>query len=269
MKNRKSNKNKYVLLFLAIILSVGLLGGMTLARYAGEWSHSFGLSIFPVDKTNHNLRRYFRSNELVPVSENAAYTVNGTSTWFTVANALDSEMVSEEDIKYTLTWFVSEDGITWTEYNKNKVNDKFGADEYQVKKFSVSPVEVGRNVCNYIKVHGTTSSFLQEDIEAVYTFNYSSYSADTMFADGVITINIDTNDVSGEFNFSWQEGITPDNSDPTGFFKNAIAGPSNSTVTLNKNTAYQFMFFVTDAELLEQLNNTPSDAGQIVTMTKE
>ena len=266
---KKSNRKKYMLLLLFVLLSVGLLGGMTLGRYAGEWKHSFGLSILPVNNIDYSVKRYFRSNELLPVSENAAYTVNGTSAWFSVANGLDSNMVSEEDIKYTLTWYVSEDGITWTEYNKNKVNDKFDADEYQVKKFSVSPVEVGGNVCNYIKVHGTTSSFLQEDIEAVYTFIYLPHQIEISYFSGVIMVIIDTNDTSGDFEFTWKNGITPDNSDVTGIFKEAEVGPSKIEANLDKNTKYQFLFFVTDEANLEKLNNNPASAADYVTVEKK
>lgn len=266
---RKNKRTKRILIVLFVILCIGLVAGLTLGKYAGEWKHGFGLLISPTDQddTDTTLRRYFRSNELLPVSENVAYTINGTSGWFSVANALDSSTVSQDTINYTLTWYVSTDGTTWTEHKTE--TGSFEKDEYKVTKYTVEPVTISGTTYNKVKVSGKTSSFLQEDIEAVYTFNYSNYSINTSFANGVITLDIDMNDVSGEFKFSWPEGIAPDNSDPSGLFKNAIAGPSNATVTLNKNTAYQFLFFVTDGELLEQLNNTPSNAEQIVTMIKK
>ena len=266
MKSRK--KRKYIPIFLFALLSIGLVAGITLGRYAGEWKHGFGLIISPVeDDSDYLLRRYFRSNELLPVSESAAYTVNGTSTWFSVANALDSLTVSKDEIKYTLTWYGSTDGTNWKEYDTKK--GTFDANEYKVERYSLSPVTIDGAVCNHIKVHGSTSSFLQEDIEAVYTFVYSDYSVNTLYSSGVITLVLDTNDTAGDFTFNWAAGVTADNSDPTKIFQNATVGPSGLTVTLSKNTVHQFLFFVTDSTLSAQLNEDPSGASDIVTVKKE
>lgn len=260
---RKSNRKKYMLLLLFVLLSVGLLGGMTLGRYAGEWKHSFGLSILPVNNIDYSLKRYFRSNELLPVSENAAYTVKGTSAWFTVANALDTNTVSKDEINYTLTWYVSVDGDTWTEHKEER--GIFAADKYEKAKYTVEPLTLNGTVYNNVKVHGETSSFLQEDIEAVYNFTYSNYSEEITYSNGVITIKIDTNDMSGDYKFTWPAGIVPDNSDANKIFTNASKGSSELTVTLNKDTAYEFLFFVTDDTLLDG----SSDAKDIISITKK
>lgn len=266
---RENKRKKHIPIILFVILCLGLVVGLAFGKYAGEWKYGFGLLITPIEQNNIDttLRRYFRSNELLPASETAEYTVNGTSAWFTVANALDSSTVSEDTINYTLTWFVSADGVTWTEYNKE--NGTFPAKEYKVKKYTVEPVTLDGTVYNYVKVCGKTSSFLQEDIEAVYTFQYSGYKVDTTYSSGVITIKIDTNDISGAFTFNWQDGIVPDNSDPTGTFADAAAGPEELSVTLHKNTAYEFLFFVTDETLYAQLNNGSANAAEIVTVVKE
>ena len=252
-----------------VILCISLTAGIVLGKYAGEWKQRFGLAISPVAQsdTDPALRRYFRSNELLPATEGAAYTINGTSGWFSVSNALDSNTVSEDTVSYTLTWYISTDGSTWTEYKKE--SGSFAKNQYKVNKYTVSPVTQNGTIYNMVKVCGKTSSFLQEDIEAVYTFQYADYTTNTTYANGVITINITTKDTGGSFQFCWPAGIVPDNSDPSGIFKTALAGPSELTATLNTNTNYQFLFFVTDAALLEQLNNAPDTAAQTVTMTKK
>ena len=262
---RRNKRKKRILIVLFVILCLGLTVGLTLGKYAGEWAHNFGLLISPIDQdeTDTTLRRYFRSNELLPASEGKTYTVNGTSGWFTVANALDSSTVSEDTIKYTLTWYVSADGNTWTEHKKE--TGTFAANEYKKAKYTVEPVTLNGTVYNYVKVHGETSSFLQEDIEAVYTFNYSNYSIETTHSNGVITVKIDTNDMSGDYKFTWPAGIVPDNSDPNKIFTNALTGPSELTVSLNKDTAYEFLFFVTDDTLLDG----SSDITNIISITKK
>jgi len=264
---RNSWKTRTVVL-LTVLLCLALATGLVLARYAGKWEHGFGLLISPVeqDETDHSLRRYFRSNELLPASEGASYTVNGTSAWFTVANALDSATVSEDVIRYTLTWYVSSDGSAWTEYKTE--SGTMAAGEYKVDRYELAPVTLNGAVHNYIKVHGKTSSFLQEDLEARYSFVYSDLKCAYAYADGVITVATDTNDMSGEYKFVWPAGITPDNSDPSGLLKTAAAGPAEITVTLEKNTAYESLFFVTDSALKAQLDADPASAVNYVTLVK-
>lgn len=265
---RNKRKTYLILSVLFIILCLGLTMGLTLGKYVGEWDHGFGLQISPVEKdeTDHTLRRYFRSNELLPVSEAASYAVNGTSAWFTVANALDSSTVSQDKVDYKLTWYVSIDGSNWTEYKTE--SGSFAANVYKVDKYTVEPVTLSGVTNKFVKVHGKTTSFLQEDIEAIYSFSYSDHTVETDFADGVITVKLDTNDASGNYGFRWSAGIAPDNSDPTGIFANAVAGPSELNVTLNKNTAYEFLFFVTDSALLEQLHGG-ADVTTLVSVVKK
>ena len=257
--------NKRILLVLFVILCLGLAVSFALGKYTEQWEHGFGLLISPVeqDETDTTLRRYFRSNELLPASEGKTYTVNGTSGWFTVANALDASTVSEDTVNYTLTWYISADGSTWTEHKKE--NGSFGSGEYHKAKYTVEPITLNATVYNHVKVCGETSSFLQEDIEAVYTLVYANYTVDMTCADGAITVKIDTNDVSGDFKFTWPEGIVPDNSDPNKIFTNALTGPSKLTATLNRNTAYEFLFFVTDDTLLDG----SSDVTNIIGINKE
>ena len=266
---RTNKRKKRGLIVLLVLLCVCLVIGIAFGKYSSEFKNIFGLLISPVEQTETDttLRRYFRSNELLPASENATYAINGTNGWFTVANALDKNTVSQDTISYTLTWYVSEDGNTWTEHKKEI--GTFAKNNYKTAKYTVAPVTIGETIYDNIKVVGKTSSFLQEDIEAVYTFTYSDYEMQTTYSNGVITVKIDTNDMSGNYKFSWPAGIVPDNSDPNKIFTTALTGPSSATVTLNKNTAYQFLFFATNGELLEQLNNTPSNAEQIVTMIKK
>lgn len=265
---RRNNRKNPILTVLLVVLCLGLIAGLAFGKYAGEWNHLFGLIISPVQQveTDTSLRRYFRSNELLPASEGAAYTVNGTNTWFSVANALDSSTVSEDTVKYSLTWYISTDGSTWTEHKRE--GGTFSANTYDVKRYTVEPVTVSGTTYNMVKVCGKTSSFKQEDIEAVYTFTYSDYVADVSYADGVITVDIDTNDMAGEYIFTWAAGIAPDNSDPTGIFANAVQGAGVLTATLGRDTGYTFYFFVTDAALLSQLNADPAEVTTYVAVNK-
>ena len=258
-------KNKKLLILLSVLLGIGLLAGLALGKYTGEWKNTFGLLISPVEQseTDNTLRRYFRSNELLPASENAKYTVHGTSGWFTVANALDKSTVSEDTISYSLTWYVSEDGNTWSEYRRE--NGSFTKNSYQVAKYTVTPVTIEGVTFNHIKVAGKTSSFLQENIEASYHFTYSNYTTETAYENGVLTIKIDTNDMSGDYQFSWPAGVTPDNSDPNGIFTQALVGPTEVTVTLKHNTDYTFLFFITDKDL----QDAASSGTNVISITKK
>ena len=130
-----------MLILLSILLCLGATVSLVLGKYAGEWKHGFGLQVTPVGEqvqVDHTLRRYFRSNELLPVSEGASYAVNGTSAWFTVANGLDSSTVSEDTVSYSLTWYVSEDGAEWTQHKK--ISASFAKNSYKVNKYTVEPV---------------------------------------------------------------------------------------------------------------------------------
>ena len=262
---RMSTNKKRGLIILSVLLCIGLVAGIALGKYSGEFKNAFGLLISPIEqiKTDTTLRRYFRSNELLPASDNATYAINGTSGWFTVANALDTKTVSQDTISYTLTWYVSADGNTWTEHKKE--TGTFAKDHYTTAKYTVAPVTVGETVYNNVKVVGKTSSFLQEDIEAIYIFTYSDYVMETACSNGIITIKIDTNDMSGDYQFSWPAGIVPDNSDPNKIFTAALAGPSEFTANLKNNTAYEFLFFVTDNSLL----SGSTDGSNIISVVKK
>ena len=265
---RRNNRNKPIVPIVLAVLVLGLVVGLVYGKYAGEWSHFFELIISPTQQENidTSLRRYFRSNELLPVSEGANYAVNGTDTWFTVANALDSTMVSEDEIKYTLTWYYSADGSTWTQFDK--VSDTLNKNTYDKQKYTVAPYTVGDVTYNTIKVVGESSSVKQEKIEAVYTFTYNDYIASISYADGIITVDIDTNDMAGDYIFTWAAGITPDNSDPNCIFTTATVGAGALTAKLTLDTGYRFYFFVTDAQLLSALNAGTYDVADCVKITK-
>ena len=249
----KIKKQKYIQIVLWVMLCLVLLTDLTFSRYAGEWDHSFGLLVSPSDQYDLTVQLYFRSNTLKPESEEAAYPVNGTSTWFTVANGLDSSTVSQDDIEYELTWYASVDGVTWTEYKNQSAT--LPAGEYTVAKHTVEPIIINETMHNFVKVVGATTSFKQENIEATYSFTYEAEDIELTYADGIITVSIDTNDVSGSYKFEWIEGITPDNSDPNGVFTAAVSGPSSKVVTLNLQTAYKFVFFITG-----DIDGEPTDA---------
>ena len=262
MSNKKRGKRTLILLL--VVLYIVLIAGFTLARYATDWTLDFGLNISPLEGEiiNPFARKYFRSNELKPENDDARYEINGTYGWFTVANGLDSSTFSEIKVKYTLKWYISKDGSTWKDYGTQNVE----CDEniYDVDKYKFAPVTVDGVVYNYIKVVASTSSIKQKDIQAIYHFNYSDAEIDYSYANGVIYVNIDTNDMAGDYKFSWVAGIAPDNSDPTGKFASAMVGPSEITVELGHNTGYEFLFFVTDS----QLNTDASNLYNLVSIEK-
>ena len=207
---------------------------------------------------------YFRSNELMPVSQNVSYTVDGTAGWFTVANALDSQTWSTGVVDYTLSYFVSEDGNDWISYQTGE--HTMDAGRYQVDKYELAPIQVNDTTYHWIKVTATTTSFLQEDLQAVYHFVPTGLSTEYGYADGVITLTIHTNNHAGTYRIGWASGIAPDNSDPSGTFSDAAAGASTLDVYLEKNTVYQYLFFVTDSAVLSALEGDASQAGSYVTV---
>ena len=249
-------KGKYKLhncirLVLAVLLCLLLVAGVVWGRYAAQWDLDFGLLFSPVGGSTEDpsVRRYFRSNELTPASEGATYEVNAIATWLTVANGLDSATLSEQDVAYTLTYYASVDGVTWTQYKTE--SGTLTANTYQVEKYAVAPQTIEGTVCDYIKVHAATTSFVQEDLEAVYHFNYTDYTATATYGDGVVTLRLDTNSRGGDYRIAWDAGLAPDNADPNGLLTDAVVGPSAATLTLTADTAYTFLFFVTDAGLMD------------------
>ena len=259
-------QKKWVILALLLLLCTVLVVGLTLGRYTVEWKQGFGLVITPVEQeADPLLRKYFRSNELT--AQGPSYEVNAYSTWFSVANALDSATYSQINVAYELRWFVSANGADWTPYRTE--SHSLAAGSYQVQRHTVAPISVDGAVYNWVKVEASTSSFLQEDISATYHFSYTYYSSQVTYAAGVIYLTLDTNNVGGQYVFSWAAGITPDNSDPTAIFAQAPMGPSTLTQTLDSGTTYEHMFFVTDASVLQQLEADPSAAATLVSVTKK
>ena len=214
-----------------------------------------------------SLRQYFRSNVLKPVSENAAYAVSGTTAWFTVANALDSSTYAQAEVAYTVTYYISKDGMDWTKYVTE--SKSLAANAYSVEKFEVSPVVYSGETYPMVKVEMATRSFLQEDLSAVFDFSCLDIETAYAFADGVITMTVNTKNTGGNFVFYWDSGISPDNSDPIQLFRDAQAGPAELTVALQKNTVYEFLFFVTDPQLLSNLQADASAAESVVTVIQK
>lgn len=211
-------------------------------------------------------RCYFRSNSLKPVSENAVYTVDGADTWFTVANGLDSTMVSQGQVNYTLTYDISTDGVTWQAYDSK--TGSLPANTYTVQKYAVAPVTADGTTYPWIKVTASTTSFQQEDICAVFCFVSTGYAVNRTYESGVIKLTVNTNSQSGSFTFAWAEGITPDNSDPSGTFATAAIGPGALTASLDKHTVYDYLFFVTDPTLLANLESDSTQITTLVTVEK-
>lgn len=259
-------KKKSIWIVLAVLLSLLLAVGLALGKYVGEWKNSFALLISPFQQQeiDTSLRRYFRSNELKPISQEIPhYEINGTTGWFTVANGLDSATISQDNVSYTLTWYVSQDGSTWTEADRTE-HGTLIKNVYQVVDYNIGPMTIDGVVYDYIQVVGKTTSFKQEDIQATYHFTYYDYVLETTYNGGVVTLTLDTNDMFGDYQFRWPMGMVPDNSDPNLIFTNAVSGPGELTAELDSNTLYEFHFFVTDDNLF-----TGTDMTKVITVTKK
>ena len=85
----------------------------------------------------------------------------------------------------------------------------------------------------------------------------------------MIAVYLNTHDEAGDYIFRWEEGVAPDNSDPTGLFSAAVAGPSSATLTAGKHSGYTYLFFVTDSDLYEQLEADSTAIGTAVTVEKQ
>ena len=208
---------------------------------------------------------YFRSNLLKPASENATYALNGDETWFTVSNALDSKIYSYAEMQYSIATYVQKSGTEWTLHKTELAS--FSAGSYQVRQFSVTPVTDGETVYDSVKIVATCLSGQLESIEAVINFTYGPIEVEHTYESGRILLCVTTRADAGEATFTWNAGLTADNSDPNLIFTDVQNGTTTLQADLNARTRYEFRFFVTDDTLLGQLEADPTLVASMVTVT--
>lgn len=254
-----------------------LVGGEGTAVYPGDAAET----TMPLDKTHAridgldgeagyftdklNVNAYFRSNILRDSQQNATYTVYGKEGWLTIANGLDSKTYAADEIEYQVTYYI-QNGEEWVQYETAKYT--FEGDKYSVDKFELKPIGKEGNVYNTVKVVATNLSGLEETIEAVISFEYTGYEASYRYENGIIYITVVTNDDGGKYEADIKAGISPDNSDPNKVFTTAKVGPTTCEISLKKHTEYEFCFFVTDAEVINELKAESSKVSEYVEIKK-
>ena len=211
----------------------------------------------------------FYSNILKESGALASYSVSGSSTFFTVANGIDSESYAGEDIKYKVELYIDTDADGVFETLHTTKNYTLTGGQYSVQRTDITPLTGGGGVTYHvIKAVATRLTGDLVTLEAVFTLSSVSHSVSYVYDSGILYLTVNTNDEDGEYEFNWVSGIGPDNSDPNLIFTEAAAGPSSLNAYLNKNTEYDFIFFVNTPELRSQLSGDIENAKAIVSVTK-
>lgn len=247
-----------VLLAVTLILSLGI--GYVLAKYTITWERGFGLHIYPKDSTDLSGQPiYFQSNSLMPVVNAVEYGVEGTDSWFSLANGLDSHTYSVDPVKYTLRYEVyNEMGGVWVEVPSLNATATLQENQYSVVHHEVTPITVDGVTYDKIRVTATCQTGTPVVLDAIFVFSYEPFFVTYSYADGVIYMKVETKEQHGAFTFTWKNGILPDASDPNLILKTAVASAGTHTDTLNAHTVYEFCFFITDAELLSSVAADPA-----------
>lgn len=247
-----------VLLAVTLILSLGI--GYVLAKYTITWERGFGLHIYP--KVTEDLSGqpiYFQSNMLRPSIEGVQYDITGVDSWFSLANGLDSHTYSVDRVKYTLSYQVyDETGGVWVGVPALSTTETLQENQYSVVHHEVAPITVGGVTYNKIRVTATCQTGTPVILDAIFVFSYEPIHVTYSYADGVIHMQVTTNEQHGNFTFTWKNGILPDTSDPNLILKGAVASDGTHTAALNAHTVYEFCFFITDAELLAAVTADPA-----------
>ncbi len=204
---------------------------------------------------------YFRSNLLK--AEDVQYPVKGSSVEITLSNALDSATYSEESISYQLAYYIP-DGDGWSLHSSSYGTLSGGSYHTTAVPLSMQTF----NGQTKVKVVANCLSGQMESLSAVFTFEPISYSPSWRVADGVIYVQLTTGADGGQYTFTWGEGITADKSDPNQLFTTAALGATSHTVQLKSWSNYEFCFFATDASVLSTLTEDPSQASQLVKITR-
>lgn len=257
MRRKKLYSLCAILLAVTLLLSLGV--GYILAKYTITWERGFGLHIYP--KTADGLSGmpiYFKSNLLKPVGEAAQYDVAGNQSWFSLANALDSHTYSRDKIQYTLEYQVYDEGTgAWLDVPSMTATAYLEGNQYSVEHHEVTPITQSGITYDTVKVTARCKTGEPVVLEAAFRFAYSPIDVSYHYAAGVIYMTVNTNELHGNFQFTWKEGILPDTSDPNLVLNHANPSDLALTYPLNAHTIYEFCFFITDADLLTLIESNP------------
>lgn len=252
---------KYIIPALCAILALALLLGVgpAIAKYITQ--------LFERDGTVEAKDYYFRSNVMQDSADPSPVTVNGTRASFTLANGTDPEVYANTKITYDLLYYVYADG-EWV-LADSETDCVFYGGTYRYRTVEFGPITYDGTVCNDILVRAVSKTPYKKTLTLRVMFDYEPYAVEyTYDAEiGVITLTVATNGQAGNYRFTWQKGILPDQSDPnlilTGTAPGAEGGSSKDG-SLSANTVYKFVFFVTDADAFAELEADPTLAANYV-----
>ena len=261
---------KIVIALISTIVAIAALvaSSITLAKYITDVKSG--------EFTIHAAKFYLRSDILgEPTTVDGAIhgesvSVNGTVANFVIANGANENKVSNVDFEYKIYYVVYDDGVR-VQVDSMTETHSFSKDVYSAERFSVSPIVIGEKVFDKVLVIAQTEKPYKETVAAYFEFNYTAHTIDYAYDRdmGIITLSVVTNDEPGEYEFSWINGVLPDNADPNGIFNSSLAGESSITATLEAHTNYIFSFFVNpgDREYVDSLLSGMTD-GQVIEMAK-
>ncbi len=214
---------------------------------------------------------YLRSNLLkssdeISAGASATYEINGISATYTLSNAIDSKIYSRSEMSYTIVTYVEVDG-DWKTYSSK--NHTFYGNAYYTENFEVTPITDENGVTyDKIKILAQCTTGQLESLEGIFEFNYSAHETSYEYDGSAIILTLATNDIGGEYTFTWESGIAPDNSDSNLVFTDVQSGDSPYTATLSAYTTYKFYFFVTDIDTANDIANDNTLIEMLVTVAK-
>lgn len=253
---------KKVLIITALTLLVALLTAatVTLAKYVVMLDSASGEVKTPIF--------FFRSNALgesASADTASVVEINGSTTEFLLTNGAGGDEYSNVEIDYTVSYSVYV-GSAWKEVKKESYS--FAKDTFDKRTITVTPLVYNGTTYDRVLVEAKSSSPYEKTLRAIFDFENIGYQSATSYSDGVITLKLITNLDSGNFTFTWTDGITPDNSDPNMILNGVSSSMRSLSASLEDKTVYELKFFVTDASLFAELEAGTKAPASIVTVSK-
>ena len=242
-----------------LVIAILAVSGTALAKYITR--------LYERDGTFVATDYYFRSNVMTENADPAALTVSGTQASFTLANGAGTDVYSDTRITYSLTYYVRI-GSEWVEADREE-NCVFYGGSYKYRTVNFGPMVHEGTLYNDILVKATSQTPYTKSLYVRVLFDYAAHTLAYAYdsATGVITLTLSTNGEAGEYSFTWYEGIMPDHGDPNLILTDAPLGTAEGSSVdgmLVGNTTYQFVFFVTDADVKTLLASDPDKASEYV-----
>ncbi len=206
---------------------------------------------------------YFDSDVLT--ESGAEYNIKGSGTTLKISNALDSHLYSKDDLKYMYEVYVEKDSA-WVLHSRT--TNLLAGGQYRTDSHAVSVITDGGVAYTKIKVVATALSggVASKQLSAVFNFDYKAYETAYEFKDGVIKLTLSTNADGGNYTFTWQSGVITDKSDPNLIFNSVDHTALTHTASLGAFAEYEFIFIVTDSELLAKLAADEITSDSLVTV---